>query len=93
MGGSDARGTGRGEQQVCKERGEAERGGQRGNGGGAWCAHNLGERAVVHALEGDAPLFVAADFFSISEVTALRVSEIGGLSPFSFNIQALRGRM
>ena len=47
----------------CEEGGEAERGDQRGKCGGAWCAHNLGERAVVRALEGDAPLLVAAEFF------------------------------
>ena len=51
--------------QACEEGGEAERGGQRGTGGGAWCARNLGERAAVRALEGDAPLFVAADFLCL----------------------------
>ena len=56
---------GRGEQQACEEGGEAERGGQRGIGGGAWGARNLGGRAAVRALEGDAPLFVAVDFFTV----------------------------
>ena len=48
---------------ACEEGGEAGEDGRKGTGGGAWCARNLSERAAVRALEGDAPLFNAADFF------------------------------
>ena len=42
-----------------------EKGGYRGAGIGAPGACCVGEHVVVRALEGDAPLFVAADFGSI----------------------------
>ena len=40
--------------------GEADKGGCRGAGIGAPGARHVGEHAVVRALEGDAPLFVAS---------------------------------
>ena len=43
--------------------GEADKGGCRGAGIGALGARHVGEHVVVRALEGDAPLFVVADFF------------------------------
>ena len=45
--------------------GEADKGGCRGAGIGALGARHVGEHVVVRALEGDAPLFVVAEFFSV----------------------------
>ena len=42
--------------------GEADTGGCRGAGIGAPGARHVGEHVVVRALEGDAPLFVVAEF-------------------------------
>ena len=50
--------------QAHGEGGEADKGGYRGGACiGAPGACYEGEHVVVRALEGDAPLFVAADFF------------------------------
>ena len=43
--------------------GEADKGGCRGAGIGAPGVRHVGEHIVVRVLEGDAPLFVVADFF------------------------------
>jgi len=43
--------------------GAADKGGYRGAGIGAPGARHVGEHVVVRVLEGDAPLFVVADFF------------------------------
>ena len=48
--------------QAHEEGGEADKGGCRGAGIGAPGACYVGEHVVVRALEGDAPLCVAADF-------------------------------
>ena len=45
-----------------KQGGEADKGGCRGAGIGAPGARHVGEHVVVRALEGDAPLFVVAEF-------------------------------
>jgi hypothetical protein len=50
------------------EGGEADKGGYRGAGIGAPDARHVGEYVVVRALEGDAPLFVAADFSNASNL-------------------------
>jgi hypothetical protein len=60
---------GRCELQAHEEGGEADGGGYRGAGIGAPGVCYVGEHVVVRALEGDAPLFVAADFFPIMCVT------------------------
>ena len=52
--------------QAHEEGGEADKGGCRGAGIGAPGVRHVGEHVVVRALEnveGDGPLFVAADFF------------------------------
>ena len=64
MGGKGGGRIGTCELQVREEGGEADKGGYRGAGIGAPGACCVGEHVVVRALEGDAPLFVAADFFS-----------------------------
>ena len=48
--------------QVHEEGSEADKGGYKGADIGAPGACCVGEHVVVRALEGDAPLFVAADF-------------------------------
>ena len=63
MGGKGGGRIGTCELQVREEGGEADKGGYRGAGIGAPGACCVGEHVVVRALEGDAPLFVAADFF------------------------------
>ena len=63
MGGKGGGKIGRCELQAHEEGGEADKGGCRGAGIGAPGACYVGEHVVVRALEGDAPLFVAADFF------------------------------
>ena len=65
MGGKGGGRIGTCELQVREEGGEADKGGYRGAGIGAPGACCVGEHVVVRALEGDAPLFVAADFFCI----------------------------
>ena len=45
-----------------EEGGEADKGGFRRAGIGAPGARHVGEHVVVRVLEGDAPLFVVADF-------------------------------
>ena len=52
------------EQQARDEGGEAGKSDRRWAGCGALDARYLGGYDVVHALGGDAPLFVAADFLS-----------------------------
>ena len=51
--------------QAHEEGGEADKGGCRGAGIGAPGACYVGEHVVVRTLEGDAPLFVAAEFFNV----------------------------
>ena len=63
MGGKGGGRIGRCELQAHGEGGEADKGGCRGAGIGAPGACYVGEHVVVRALEDDAPLFVAADFF------------------------------
>ena len=63
MGGKGGGRIGTCELQAREEGGEADKGGYRGAGIGAPGACCVGEHVVVRALEGDAPLFVAADFF------------------------------
>ena len=48
--------------------GEADKGGCRGAGIGAPGARHVGEHVVVRALEGDAPLFVVAEFFRVPDI-------------------------
>ena len=48
--------------QAHEEGGEASKGDHMGEGIGAPGARYVGEHVVVRALEGDGPLFVAADF-------------------------------
>ena len=60
---NDGGGGGEREQQACDDGGEAGRCGHRWAGCGALDARSLGGDAVVRALGGDAPLFVAADFW------------------------------
>ena len=64
MGGKGGGRIGTCELQVREEGGEADKGGYRGAGIGAPGACCVGEHVVVRALEGDAPLFVAADILS-----------------------------
>ena len=52
-----------------EEGGEADKGGCRGAGIGAPGARHVGEHVVVRVLEGDAPLFVVAEF-SVATVTS-----------------------
>ena len=54
---------GKREQHACDESGEAGRSDRRWAGCGALDARYFGGGEVVRALERDAPLFVAADFF------------------------------
>ena len=63
MGGKGGGRVGRCELRAHGEGGEADKGGHRWAGIGAPGARHVGEYVVVRALEGDAPLFVAADFF------------------------------
>ena len=63
MGGKGGGRIGRCGLHAHKQGGEADKGGCRGAGIGAPGARHVGEHVVVRALEGDAPLFVVADFF------------------------------
>jgi hypothetical protein len=67
MGGKGGGRIERCELQAHEEGGEADKGGYRGAGIGAPGARYVGEHIVVRALEGDAPLFVVADFVMVSE--------------------------
>ena len=64
MGGKGGGRIGACELQAHEEGGEADKGGCRRAGIGAPGACHVGEHVVVRALEGDAPLLVAADFVS-----------------------------
>ena len=66
MGGKGGGRIGRCELHAHEEGGEAGKGGYRGAGIGAPDARYVGEHVAVRALEGDAPLLVAADFLWIS---------------------------
>ena len=68
MGGKGGGRIGTCELQAHEEGGEANKGGYRGAGIGAPGACCVGEHVVVRALEGDASLFVAADFFSNNQL-------------------------
>ena len=68
MGGKGGGRIGTCELQAHEEGGEANKGGYRGAGIGAPGARHVGEHVVVRALEGDAPLFVAADFLGIKSL-------------------------
>ena len=63
MGGKGGGRIGRCELHAHEQGGEADKGGYRGAGIGAPGARHVGEHVVVRALEGDAPLFVVAEFF------------------------------
>ena len=62
MGGKGGGRIGRCGLHAHKQGGEADKGGCRGAGIGAPGARHVGEHVVVRALEGDAPLFVVAEF-------------------------------
>ena len=62
MGGKGGGRIGRCELHAHEEGGEADKGSYRGAGIGAPGARHVGEHVVVRVLEGDAPLFVVADF-------------------------------
>ena len=64
MGGKGGGRIGTCELQVREEGGEADKGGYRVAGIGAPGACCVGDHVVVRELEGDAHLFVAADFFA-----------------------------
>ena len=70
MGGKGGGRIGRCELHAHEEGGEADKGGYRGAGIGAPGARHVGEHVVVRALEGDAPLFVVADFLELPEAKA-----------------------
>ena len=65
MGGKGGGRIGRCGLHAHEQGGEADKGGCRGAGIGAPGARHVGEHVVVRALEGDAPLFVVAEFFSL----------------------------
>ena len=71
MGGKGGGRIGRCGLHAHEQGGEADKGGCRGAGIGAPGARHVGEHVVVRALEGDAPLFVVAEFFcrSFSNLT------------------------
>ena len=62
MGGKGGGRIGRCGLHAHEQGGEADKGGCRGAGIGAPGARHVGEHVVVRALEGDAPLFVVAEF-------------------------------
>ena len=67
MGGKGGGRIGRCELHAHEGGGEADKGGYRGAGIGAQGAHHAGEHVAVRVLEGDAPLFVVADFFCATQ--------------------------
>ena len=78
MGGKGGGRIGRCELHAHEQGGEADKGGYRGAGIGAPGACCVGEHVVVRALEGDAPLLVAADFLlGESTIVYLRAHETG----------------
>ena len=79
MGGKGGGWIGRCELHAHEEGGEADKGGSRGAGIGEPGARHVGEHVVVRVLEGDAPLFVVADFSHFSDML---VSYFGGFEPY-----------
>ena len=71
MGGKGGGRIGRCELDAHEQGGEADKGGCRGAGIGAPGARHVGEHVVVRVLEGDAPLFVVADFFVVVSLFVL----------------------
>ena len=66
MGGEGGGRVGTRELWAHEEGGEANKGGHMEGGAGAPCACYVGEHVVVRALGGYGPLFVVAEFFTLT---------------------------